>query len=243
MRTFKTSAYALLAACFAAAGFSQSAEAAGTAYNVDTSEVGDTCRVESWTSFAANRDLLSAISGSCAFQFAMPTEISTQFARSRSVDEWASAFTPKIKLKLKDSDIGVFGLAITSFGSFDTATGENTSFTFMVPSTVRITNQTRVNLNLGYTRDNVFGRDFLAYGAGFDIRTPANNWIATFEFYGLAGDSSGMDPNTVRPRGQVGLRWRPVEAWSADILYGRNLNGENSHWITFATAYRFSLGK
>jgi hypothetical protein len=46
----------------------------------------------------------------------------------------------------------------------------------------------------------------------------------------------------VRPRAQVGLRWRPVDAWSADILYGRNLNGENAHWITFATAYRFSIG-
>lgn len=243
MSANKRRAVSAFGAIFAAVLVSNAVQAAGTAYNVDTSEVGDTCRVEAWTSLAANRDLLSAISGSCAFQLAMPMEVSTQFSRSRGDDEWASAVTPKIKVKLKDSDIGVFGLALTSYGSYDTRTGENTAFTVMMPSTVRITNQMRFNLNVGYSRDQVLQRDFLAYGVGFDIRTLANDWIATVELYGLAGDSTGIDPNTVRPRGQIGLRWRPVEAWSADILYGRNLNGENAHWITFATAYRFSIGK
>lgn len=221
----------------------ETARAAGTAYNVDTSEVADGCKLESWASFASNRDVFSALSAACGFQYYRWTEVAAQFDRSRADGDWASAFTPKVKIKLKDSDIGVFGLAVSTFGTFDTATGENTSYSVLLPSTVRISSQARVNLNVGYTRDNVLRRDFLAYGAGIDVRTLKNDWIATFEVFGLAGNSDeSVNRSVVRPRAQVGLRWRPIDAWSADILYGRNLNGENAHWITFATAYRFSIG-
>ena len=44
-------------------------------------------------------------------------------------------------------------------------------------------------------------------------------------------------------RVQVGLRWRPVEEFNIDLIYGRNLQGENAHWITLATTVRFSAGK
>ncbi len=138
----------------------------------------------------------------------------------------------------------MFGLAVSTFGTFDAATGDNTSVTILIPSTVRLSPQARVNFNLGYTHDRVLQRDFVAYGAGIDLRTIQNSWIFTAEIFGLAGNVDDLtNRSVVRPRGQVGLRWRPVDAWSADILYGRNLNGEKSHWITFATAYRFSLGK
>jgi hypothetical protein len=242
MGAFKFGTVAALAAFFLAVPIADHAHAAGTAYNVDTSEVADGCKAETWTSLAKNRDFLSAVSAACGLNLYNMTELAAQFDRSRSGGEYASAVTPKIKIKLKDSDVGVFGLAVSTFGTFDAATGDNTSFTFMVPSTVRLSKQARLNLNLGYTRDKVLERDFLAYGAGIDVRTLANNWIVTFEVFGLAGDKTGIDPSITRPRGQVGLRWRPIDAWSADILYGRNLNGENSHWITFATAYRFSIG-
>lgn len=242
MGAFRFGAFAALAAIAAAALDPQAAKAAGTAYNVDTSEVADGCKAEAWTSLAKNHDFLAAVSAACGLNLYNMTELAAQFDRTRASGDWASAVTPKIKIKLKDSDVGVFGLAVSSFGTFDAATGDNTSFTFLVPSTVRLSKQARVNFNLGYTRDKVLERDFLTYGAGIDLRTPENNWIFTVEVFGLAGDRTRMDSNIVRPRGQVGLRWRPVDAWSADILYGRNLGGENSHWITFATAYRFSIG-
>lgn len=242
MRAYKFIAVAGLAAIAAGGFVPQSASAAGTAYNVDTSEVADGCKAETWTSLAKNRDFLSAVSAACGLNLYNMTELAAQFDRTRASGDYASAVTPKIKIKLKDSDVGVFGLAVSTFGTFDAATGDNTSFTFIVPSTVRLSKQARVNFNLGYTRDKVLERDFLAYGAGIDFRTLGNNWIATVEVFGVAGDRTNIDPNIVRPRGQVGLRWRPIDAWSADILYGRNLGGENSHWITFATAYRFSIG-
>lgn len=239
-------ARALFALGVICAAFSlpQRAIAAGTAYNVDTSEVAEGCKLEAWSSFAKNRDLLAAFSGACGLNLYNPTELAMQFDRSRSDSDWASAITPKVKIKLKESDIGVFGLAVSTFGTFDAATGENTSFTFLVPSTIRLSSQARVNFNLGYMRDRLLQRDFFAYGAGIDIRTQQNNWIATAEVFGYAGNIDDTTARSVaRPRAQLGLRWRPIDAWSADILYGRNLNGENSHWITFATAYRFSIGK
>lgn len=243
MRKFGGNFSAGFAAALALLAISNHAQAAGTAYSVDTSEVAEGCKLEAWSSFARNRDAFAAVSAACGLNLGNMTEIAGQFDRSRADGEWASAFTPKIKIKLKDSDVGVFGLAVSTFGTFDAATGENTSYTFLVPSTVRLSNQARLNLNVGYMRDQIQQRDFLAYGAGIDVRTPANNWIATFEVFGYAGNlNEDMPRGTVRPRAQAGLRWRPVDAWSADILYGRNLNGENSHWITFATAYRFSLG-
>lgn len=226
-----------------AATSAQNVHAAGTAYNVDTSEVADGCKIEAWSSFAKNKDVFAAFSGACGLNLnGYWTEIAGQIDRSRADGEWATAVTPKVKIKLKDSDVGVFGLAVSTFGTFDAATGNNTSFNFIIPSTVRLSRQARFNINVGYTRDVVMQRDFLAYGAGIDFRTMANNWIITAEVFGYAGNLvEDASRSVVRPRAQLGLRWRPIDAWSADILYGRNLNGENSHWITFATAYRFSI--
>ncbi len=38
----------------------------------------------------------------------------------------------------------------------------------------------------------------------------------------------------VKPRWQAGLRFRPVDAFSVDVIYGRNITGENANWLTFA---------
>lgn len=232
----------LVASSLSAIIFSGEARAAGTAYNVDTSEVSDTCKIDAWTSLAGNRDLISAISPSCSLKLQRPVELSAQFARTRADGEWDSSVTPKIKVKLKDSAVGEFGLAITSNATFDMATGENTSFAVTVPATVRFSNTARLNLNAGWLQDKIIDRNFFTYGAGLDLRTADNVWIVTLEVFGIAGNNNELSNATLRPRAQAGLRWRPVEAWSADIIYGHNLTGENAHWITFATSYRFSLG-
>ncbi|HMN52243.1 MAG: hypothetical protein KF794_14690 [Xanthobacteraceae bacterium] len=241
MIAFRAGACAVLAVFFAALS-SNDAKAAGTAYNVDTSEVADGCKLEAWTSLARNRDMLASFSPSCSLALYRPTEFAVQFDRTRADGEYASAFTPKIKVKLKDSGVGEFGLAITTNATFDAATGENTQVTVLVPATMRFSNVARLNLNAGWTHDKTLDRNFFAYGAGIDVRTPDNMWIVTAEVFGFTGNGIDIPPSVLRPRGQLGLRWRPVEAWSADIILGRNLAGENSRWITFATAYRFSLG-
>ena len=47
----------------------------------------------------------------------------------------------------------------------------------------------------------------------------------------------------VQPRVQVGLRWRPVDQFYFDVIYGRNITGENANWLTLSTTVRFPSGK
>ena len=45
----------------------------------------------------------------------------------------------------------------------------------------------------------------------------------------------------VRPRFQTGVRYRPNEIFSVDLIYGHNITGENANWITLGTTIRFPV--
>src|SRR5262249_41642345 len=81
------------------------AYAAGAAYQVDTAEVSEagSCKVETWASFASNRDFFGAVSPACSVPFVRPLELSAQFNRSRSDGEWDTQATPKFKVNLISS--------------------------------------------------------------------------------------------------------------------------------------------
>ena len=82
-----------------------------------------------------------------------------------------------------------------------------------------------------------------------DLRTPDNVWTLTGEIFGeLAATRAGIISDdgppsiaVVEPRIQAGLRWRPIDDFNIDLIYGRNLQGENANWITLATTVRFSV--
>ena len=81
----------------------------------------------------------------------------------------------------------------------------------------------RINVNGGWQWDRIFDRHYLTYGIGFDWKfTETLQW--TIEAFGQAGQS--YDPNVVRPRFQTGVRYRPDEIVSVDLIYGHNINGE-----------------
>jgi hypothetical protein len=234
----------LLASAFAAA-FSNDARAAGGAYQVDTADVGEPggCKVESWMSAASNHDFIAAMSPSCVVGFPQqPVEASVQLTRTRADGEWGSGATPKLKTNLIPTAIGSWGLAISGQASYDLITKETTSYAATIPATLRLSNEMRINLNAGVLNDRVARQNYFTYGAGFDWRTPANDWIFTAEIYGQLGAAQEMRGVT-EPRYQVGIRWRPVDAVSFDIIYGRNLSGENANWITLVNTVRFSAGK
>jgi hypothetical protein len=72
------------------------------------------------------------------------------------------------------------------------------------------------------------------------LRTPDNVWTVTAEVFGALGASQPDDARgELRPRWQVGLRWRPVDDFNLDLIYGRNLLGESANWITLASTVRF----
>src|SRR5262245_54059647 len=75
------------------------ADAAGSAYVVDTAEVGEPggCKLESWVSWASNRDIFAATSPACVVDVFRPVDVSVQFDRSRQDGAWSTNVTPKVK--------------------------------------------------------------------------------------------------------------------------------------------------
>ncbi len=227
-----------------AALVSSEARAAGAAYAVDTAEVGDpgNCKVESWVSTASNRDFIAATTPTCVLPLFRPVEFSSQFSRSRADEEWASTAIPKLKINLEPSAIGHWGIALSGAAAYDLNTRENTALFATGPATLRLSNAVRVNLNAGWQWDRLADRHYTPYGIGADWRTPDNVWTVTAEMFGQLGarqDAIGV----TEPRFQLGLRWRPVDDFNMDLIYGRNITGENANWITFATVVRFKAGQ
>lgn len=236
---------ALIIASVGAAAFSAEAFAAGGAYQVDTADVGEpgNCKVESWVSAASNHDFIAALSPSCVVGFPQqPVEASVQLTRSRAGDDWASGATPKLKTNLIPTAIGSWGIAVSGQASYDLITRENTSLAATIPATLRLSNVMRINLNAGVLNDRIAKQNYFTYGAGTDWRTPDNVWTLTAEVFGQLGAPQDMRGVT-QPRFQTGIRWRPVDAFNIDLIYGRNLAGENSNWVTLATTFRFEAGK
>jgi hypothetical protein len=230
----------LLIAVFAATVCrSDRAGAAGAAYQVDTAEVSEpgSCKVESWVSSADNRDLIASVAPACVVNVFRPVEISAQFSRARADGEWGTGAAPKLKTNLIPTAIGSWGVALSAIGSYDLLTGENTGTSVTMPATLRLSNVVRINLNAGWQRDRTVNHDYFTYGAGFDWRTPDNVWTITGEMFGQLG--AAEERGSVEPRFQLGLRYRPVDAFNIDLIYGRNLTGERANWITLATVVRF----
>lgn len=216
------------------------AQAAGTAYAVDTSEVTDTgaCKVETWVSVASNHDFFGAVNPACGVNLFLPSELSVQASRARSDGDWTTGLTPKVKAKLIPTAIGTPGLAISATASFDLTNHENTSIAITAPVTLRLSEVVRINLNGGWMWDRTVDRHYLTYGTGIDWRTADNIYTLTVEMFGQLGASDGS--SVTWPRFQVGFRYRPIDAYSLDIIYGRNITGENANWITAGTTVRFA---
>jgi hypothetical protein len=231
----------VLVAVTATLRFAEQSHAAGAAYQVDTAEVSSvgSCKVESWVSSASNRDFIAATSPACVVNLFRPVEVSSQFSRSRADDEWGSSTSPKLKTNLIPTGIGTWGVAISAVASYDLIAKENTALFVTVPATLRMSEVVRINLNAGWLLDRIENRHYFTYGAGFDWRTPDNVWTLTGEVFGQAG--AAEEASVVQPRFQTGLRYRPVDQFNIDLIYGHNIAGENAHWITLATVIRFSL--
>ena len=221
-------------------GLSKKGEAAGAAYSVDTAEVSSvgSCKVESWVSSASNHDFIAAVAPACVMNFYRPVEVSVQLNRARADEEWTTGASPKLKTNLIPTAIGSWGLAISATASYDLTTRENTAMFVTVPATLRLSEVVRLNVNAGWQLDRTVDRHYFTYGAGFDWRTRDNVWTLTAEMFGQAGVAETS--SVVQPRFQAGLRYRPVDRFNIDLIYGRNITGENANWITLATVIRFS---
>ena len=161
-----------------------------------------------------------------------------QVNRTRSDGDWSTGITPKAKMKLVPTAIGSWGWAATVTPSYDAISGNNTSVAFALPGTLRVSETVRINLNAGMLWDRVMDRRYATYGLGLDVRTSDNVWTLTTEVFGQLGTALA-DSAATQPRFQVGVRWRPIDEFSIDVIYGRNITGEDSNWITVGTTVRF----
>src|SRR3979411_50841 len=218
-----------------AAGEARAAHGAYAVDAADISEVGS-CKVESWISSATNTDFSAVANPSCVVDPFKPVELSLLTNRSRSEGDWSTTTAPKAKTNLVPTGIGKFGFSFYAGGQFDALTGENLTAFAVVPATFRLSETMRINVNAGWLWDRPRDRHYLTYGLGFDWKlTDVLQW--TIEGFGQAGASDV--PSVVRPRFQTGMRYRPNEIFSVDLIYGRNITGENANWITIGTTIRF----
>src|SRR3954465_13775543 len=211
----RTGITAAIAALGAFAG--HDARAANGAYAVDAADISEvgSCKVESWLSAATNTDFSAVANPSCVVDPFRPIELSLQTIRARSGGDWSTTIAPKAKTNFAPTGIGRGGLSAYGGGSFDAATGEALSAFATIPATFRLSETMRINVNGGWQWDRIFDRHYLTYGIGFDWKfTETLQW--TIEAFGQAGQS--YDPNVVRPRFQTGVRYRPDEIVSVDLI-------------------------
>jgi hypothetical protein len=216
-----------LAAAFAALVLAPHAHAASGAFVVDDVDVGKvgSCKVESWTSFASNRDFIAVTSPACVVDLGRPVEINPQFQRFNAGNVWGTNATLRAKTNLIPVEPNKIGLGLIGGVTFDVLTGDTIAVFGIVPVTIQVTEQLRVNLNGGFAWDPTAGQNFAVLGAGFDW-----NFVKPLtligEVFALAG------PGQRNPRFQLGLRYTPVDYLDFDLIYGRNIVGENANWIT-----------
>ena len=217
---------------------STGARAANGAYAVDAADISEvgSCKVESWISTATNTDFSAVANPSCVANIFKPVELSLLTNRSRSDGDWSTSIAPKAKWNIVPTGIGKFGFAFYAGGSFDALTGDNLTAFAVVPATYRLSETMRFNINAGWLWDRTVDRHYLTYGLGFDWKF-TDVLQLTIEAFGQAGASDVQ--SVVRPRFQTGVRYRPNEIFSVDVIYGHNITGENANWITIGTTVRF----
>jgi hypothetical protein len=219
---------------------SDGAGAANGAFAVDAADISEvgSCKVESWMSAATNADFSAIANPSCVVDIFKPVELSLLTNRARTDGDWTTTITPKAKTNLVPTGIGKFGFSFYTGGSFDALTGEGLTAFAVVPATYRLSETMRINLSGGWLWDRTVDRHYLTYGLGLDWKF-TDVLQLTVEAFGQAGASD--IPSVVQPRFQAGLRYRPNEIFSVDLIYGRNISGENANWITLGTTVRFPV--
>jgi hypothetical protein len=222
----------------AALPMADDARAANGAFAVDAADISEvgTCKLESWISTATNTDFSLVANPSCVVDIGKPVELSVLSSRFRSDGEWGNSFQPKAKTNLVPTGIGKFGVSIYAGALFDALTGDNLTTFAVIPATYRLSETMRINLNGGWLWDRTVDRHYLLYGLGWDWKF-TDLLQLTLEAFGQAGQADR--PSVIRPRFQAGVRYRPNEIFSVDLIYGRNIQGENANWITLGTTIRF----
>jgi hypothetical protein len=222
-----------------AVGQPQEARAANGAVAVDDTDIDPVgiCKVDSWASFADNRDRFGFVSPGCVFNFGVPTDLTFGLARARSDGEWGSAATVKVRTLRMES--GKASILFSAAAAYDITNGELSDVLINIPVTFEVLENFKINLNAGWLHNRPSDLHWATWGAGFDWSV--NDRISIIgEAFGLVGDRDPDRPHARDPRAQLALRFKPNENLDFDVIYGRNIYGESAHWITVGMNVRFN---
>jgi hypothetical protein len=231
---------ALLACLTTALMWAGHARAAGGAFVVDDAGVDEpfACKVESWGSLGSNTASVAVTSPACVLPLFRPTEIGFSVARTRNQDgDWGTGLVVKPKINLLPVETGKVGFAVSGGPTFDLLTGDFTGAFFNVPITYTVSDRFKINVNAGWIYDRESDRHSANYGAGVEW-IPAKPFTIIAEVFGVLTPRPDARTGT-DPRFQVGIRTTPIDTMDFDVIYGRNIFGENANWITVGWNVRF----
>jgi hypothetical protein len=175
-----------------------------------------------------------------------PVELGAQYQRARSGDDWSTGLALKAKANILPVETGKLGVGFSVNLPYDALARQVSGFAATVPLTFQFSEEFKLNANLGwlYERTNNH-HSWLTWGAGFEWQfAPKLTLIG--ETFGQLGQLPSVEEDnppparTIRePRIQAGLRFTPVETFDIDLIYGRNITGENANWLTLGMNVRF----
>ena len=209
--------------------------AAGGAYAVDDAVIGAVgdCQVETWVSSADNGNRILVSQPACVANFGIPVEITVSPQAVRTDGDWAAIGGLQAKSVLIPIEHHQVGVALSVGTLVDFSSGQGVQTYVNVPVSVHLGAQLRINLNGGWSLDELTDVHHATWGGGFewDFAT-ALSLIG--EVYGQVGNDGDHDP-----RAQVGVRYSPSDTIDCDVIYGDNVTGERAQWLIAGLALRF----
>jgi len=227
-------------AAFVIIAFPTRLHAAGGAFVVDDAQITapNTCQVESWISFARNRDFAGVATPACTVDLGRPIELSAQLQRSRTIGIWSSLVTLQAKTIFQPVETGKVGFGLAAGATFDPIHQHHTNSYAYVPATFAILEDFRINANVGWLHDQIADLHWLTGGASIEWNF-VKPLTLLVEIFGQAGHRPIHLPSLADPRVQAGLRFTPIDAVDIDLIYGHNITGVPTHWITIGLNVRF----
>lgn len=197
------------------------------------------CKLESWLSFGSAGDRIAVAAPGCVFDFGRPVEATLGVMRAHVGGTQETGTNAKLKTLITPTGAGKVSVAVATGATYDINSDQMADVAASVLTTFRIGESIKLNLNGGWLNNLADQRHVATWGAGIDWSL--NDRISLIgETFGLVGHRDAGRPHANDPRAQLAVRFKPTENVDFDVIYGRNILGENAHWITIGLNVRFN---
>lgn len=207
----------------------------GGAYFIDDADIEPVggCEIEHWASFGANTDRVFVSNPACVFNLGRPVELGVTALRTKSAGDWGTTAAVTAKTILQETGGHGWGYGISGAVIYDVNSSLVNGLFVNLPVSYDVSEALRLNVNAGWLYDPSQDQHFFTGGAGF-----AWQFMKPFSLLGEVFAIVG--PDQANPRFQLGLRYNPIKSVDLDVIYGRNITGERSNWITVGLNFRTS---